>query len=155
VGDLDQIDLALIECLRVDGRTPNKSLAQRIGIAEATVAARIRQLREDKVMFVTLRRDLYSKGYDIQCFVDITVQHRNIDEVAADLALIDAVGSVLLMLGTPEIIAVLNAVDREDLYRVLEDEIGRVEGITRVELHIAVDIRKYQAGYANLEFLEP
>lgn len=154
MGDLDQIDLALIECLRVDGRTPNKALAQRIGIAETTVAARIRQLRDDKVMFVTLRRDLYSKGFDLQCFVDITVRHRNIDGVAADLARIEPVGSVLLMLGTPEIIVILNALDREDLYRVLECEVGQVKGVARVELHIAVDIHKYQAEYANLEFLD-
>jgi DNA-binding Lrp family transcriptional regulator len=151
---LDQIDLALIEALREDGRRPNKALAHKLGIAETTVASRIRQLREDKVMLVTLRRDLYSKGYDLQCFADVSVSGRSVQAVAEDLAKIGPVSSVSLMLGTPELVVVFNAVDREDLLRVLEEEIARIEGVARLELHTAVDIRKYQTGYANLDHLD-
>ena len=151
MGGLDRIDQALIDALREDGRAPNKTLAQRLGIAEATVASRIRQMRDDGIMRVTLRRDLYSKGFNLQCFADIAVAGRPIEEVAAELAGIDALSAVSLMLGTPEILAVFNAVDRPDLLRILADEIAQVEGVKRVELHTTVDIRKYQMGYANLE----
>jgi len=154
LSTLDRIDLALIEALREDGRTPNKTLAQRLGIAETTVASRIRQLRDDKHMVVTLRRDLYSKGFDLQCFADITVSGRKVEDVAQELAAMRVTTSVSLMLGTPEILAVFNAVDRLDLLRVLEEEIAQVRGVARVELHTTVDIRKYQSGYANLEFLD-
>jgi Lrp/AsnC family transcriptional regulator, regulator for asnA, asnC and gidA len=151
---LNPIDLALIDALREDGRRPNKSLARELGIAETTVASRIRQLRQDKVMLVTLRRDLYSKGFDLQCFADISVSGRSVDAVANELALIREVSSVSLMLGTPEIVVVFNAVDRQDLLRILEQEIAPVAGVTRTELHTAVDIRKYQTGYATLEHLD-
>jgi len=151
---LDKIDLALIEALREDGRRPSKSLAQALGIAETTVAARIRQLRDDKVMLVTLRRDLYSKGFDLQCFADIFVAEREVDMVAEDLARIDAVSAVSLMLGSPEIVLVFNATDRRDLMRVLEGEIARVAGVARLELHTAIDIRKYQTGFASLAHLQ-
>jgi Lrp/AsnC family transcriptional regulator for asnA, asnC and gidA len=151
---LDDIDLALIETLRKNGRTPSKTLARSLGVAETTVASRIRQLREDKVMLVTLRRDLYSKGFDLQCFADVFVAGRSVDAVAEDLARIAVTSSVTLMLGTPEIIVAFNAIDREDLLRVLEEDIPTVDGVVRIELHTAVDIRKYQMGFAKLDRLE-
>lgn len=144
------VDRLLIDALREDGRTPNKTLAKRLGIAETTVASRIRYLHDHNVMLVTLRRDLYSKGYDLQCFADVTVSGRPVRAVAGDLARFDSVSAVSLMLGTPEIIATFNAIDRDDLLRVLEQEIAMVEGVARIELHTAVDIRKYQVGYAPL-----
>ena len=148
---LDDIDRRLIEELRKDGRTPNKTLAGRLGISETTVASRLRQLHDDKVMLVTLRRDMYSKGYDLQCFADISVSGRAVSVVAKDLAKIEAVTSVSLLLGTPEIMAVFNARDRRDLMRVMNDELAWVKGVARIEIHTALDIRKYKAGYANLE----
>ena len=67
-ASLDDIDRALIEHLRSDGRMPNKRLAKHLSVSEATVANRIRRLQEESVLRVLLRRDLYSKGFDLQCF---------------------------------------------------------------------------------------
>lgn len=152
--ELDATDRLLIDALRENGRVTNKVLAHRLGIAETTVASRLRQLTQDKVLLVTLRRDLYSKGFDLQCFADVWVAGRRIEAVAKDLAAIDVVSAVTLMLGSPEIVVTFNAVDRADLLARLENEIAVVRGIRRIELHTAVDIRKYQAGYADLSGLE-
>jgi DNA-binding Lrp family transcriptional regulator len=149
-GRFDKIDLALIDALRKDPRATNKTLARAVGIAETTVALRIRQMRDDEAMIVTLRRDLYERGFDLQCFADITVKGRDIDAVADELANKDVMTSVSVLLGTPQIVVVFNAANRADLLRVLEEEIGRVRGVDRIELHTAVDIRKYQSGYTHL-----
>ncbi len=148
--ELDHIDLALIDALREDGRTANKTLAARLGIAEATVATRIRQLRDEGVMQVLLRQDLFSKGYDLQCFADIHVHGREVDPVAEELASLEEISSVSVMLGTPQLLVVFNARDRLDLLRIVEQGIAPIAGVDRVELHTAVDIRKYQTGYAAL-----
>ena len=150
--NLDDIDRALIELLRTDGRMSNKRLAKQVSISEATVANRIRRLQQESVLRVVLRRDLYSKGYDLQCFAEISVAGRAVEQVASDLAGIERATSVNLLLGTPEIMMVFNAVDREDLLAGLENEIAGVEGVTRVELHTAIDIRKYKTGYARLVY---
>ena len=149
---LDDIDRALIEHLRTDGRMPNKRLAKHLSISEATVANRIRRLRDESVLHVLLRRDLYSKGFDLQCFAEVSVVGRSVERVASDLVEIERATSVNLLLGTPEIMLVFNAVDREDLLGVLENEIAAVEGVARVELHTAIDIRKYKTGYARLVY---
>ena len=80
--EIDDLDRRLIDELKRDGRATNKAIAQALGIAESTVATRLRQLRDDKVMLVALRRDLHSKGFDLQCFVDVYVKGRAVETVA-------------------------------------------------------------------------
>lgn len=148
--ELDDVDRRLIEELRQDGRLPNKRLAEILNIAETTVASRLRQLRDDRIMLVTLRQDLYSKGFDLQCFADVYVSGRPAEAVARDLAQLEAMSSVSLLMGTPQLLAVFNAVDRRDMLATIDDRIARVKGITRVEIHVALDIRRYESGFANL-----
>ena len=148
--EIDDLDRRLIDELKRDGRATNKAIAQALGIAESTVATRLRQLRDDKVMLVALRRDLHSKGFDLQCFVDVYVKGRAVETVARDIAKIEATTSVSLMLGSPEIFVVFNARDRKDLLRVMIDELATVKGIARTEIFTSLQIRKYQTGYANL-----
>lgn len=59
----DRVDLQIIEALRRDGRTPNKSIAKLLDVSETTIASRIRSMTERNVMRVTLQRDIYSLGY--------------------------------------------------------------------------------------------
>ena len=151
-ANLDETDYALIALLRTDGRMTNKALAKGLAVSEATVANRIRRLQDESVLHVLLRRDLYSKGFDLQCFAEVSVAGRSVEQVASDLVRIERATSVNLLLGTPEIMLVFNAVDREDLLAVLENEIAAVEGVGRVELHTAIDIRKYKTGYARLVY---
>ncbi len=70
---IDDLDRKIIELLREDGRAPNKLIAAKLGVSETTVAIRIRSLRERKVMIVTLQRDFYSQGFDLQCLGDVFV----------------------------------------------------------------------------------
>jgi Lrp/AsnC family transcriptional regulator for asnA, asnC and gidA len=147
---LDQIDRDLIDALRGDGRKTNKALARKLGIAESTVALRIRQLHNDRVMLVTLRRDLFSKGYDLQCHVDVSVKGRDIEAVAHDLGALECTSAVNIMLGSPEVYLTVRAVDRADLQRILAKEIAPIRGVSKIEVHVAVSIRKYQHGYAHL-----
>lgn len=43
----DRIDIALIRLLRKNARTPNKELAEQVGIAPSTALERIRRLRQE------------------------------------------------------------------------------------------------------------
>src|SRR3954447_8194295 len=105
----DEIDLRIIQTLRGDGRTPNKSIAKSLKVSETTVAARIRSLTERNVMQVTLQRDIYSLGYQYQGFLDVYVSRRSVDDVAGDIASIDGVLAVAIYLGSPDILVSFGA----------------------------------------------
>ena len=150
---IDELDRKIIELLREDGRAPNKLLAAKLGVSETTIAIRIRSLRERKVMLVTLQRDFYSQGFDLQCLGDVFVAGRPVDAVARDLAELPNVTIVTMNLGSPEIVITFNARDRGDVVRIIDEELARVEGIDRIETYVALDIRKYESWFGNLAHL--
>jgi len=146
----DEIDLRIIDALRQDGRTPNKSIAKQLNVSETTVASRIRSLTERDVMQVTLQRDIYSLGYQFQGFLDVYVVGRDVDLVAADIAPISGVLAVAIYLGRPDILVSFAARDRDDLARIVTDEIGRIAGIQHVDSYVALDIRKFESAHVAL-----
>lgn len=150
---IDDLDRKIIELLRDDGRAPNKLLAAKLGVSETTIAIRIRSLHERKVMQVTLQRDFYSQGFDLQCLGDVYVAERPVDAVARDLANLASVTIVTLNFGSPEIFIAFNARDRNDVARVFDEQLATVKGIDRIETSIALDIRKYESWFGNLAHL--
>jgi Lrp/AsnC family transcriptional regulator for asnA, asnC and gidA len=146
----DEIDLRIIEALRKDGRTPNKSIAKLLNVSETTVASRIRSLTERNVMQVTLQRDIYSLGYEFQGFLDVYVSGRDVDAVAADIAPIEGVLSVAIYLGSPDIFVSFAARGRADLARIVNDELAKISGIQRVESYFALEIRKFESAHVAL-----
>jgi Lrp/AsnC family leucine-responsive transcriptional regulator len=150
---IDDLDRRIIDRLREDGRAPNKQLATELGVSETTIAIRIRSLRERKVMLVTLQRDFYSQGFDLQCLGDVYVSGREVEAVARDLANLPNVTIVTMNFGSPEIFIAFNARDRSDVVRIIEEQLAQVTGVDRIETSIALDIRKYESWFGNLAHL--
>jgi DNA-binding Lrp family transcriptional regulator len=150
---IDELDRKIIELLRDDGRAPNKLLAAKLGVSETTIAIRIRSLRERKVMLVTLQRDFYSRGFDLQCLGDVYVAERPVEAVARDLANLPSVTIVTMNFGSPELFIAFNARDRTDVAKIIDEQLAKVKGIDRIETSIALDIRKYESWFGNLAHL--
>ena len=104
-------------------------------------------------MLVTLQRDFYSQGYDLQCLGDVYVADRHVDAVARDLAALANVTIVTLTLGSPEIFIAFNARDRGDVVKIIDGQLARVKGVDRIETYVALDIRKYESWFGNLAHL--
>jgi len=147
---IDSLDLKIIDALRAECQLSNKELALRFRVAESTIAGRIRTMREKGVMKVVAQRDVRSLGYEFFCLADIHVAGRSVKLVAADLAKIEEITSVSLLLGSPAIIVQVNGRDRKHLLQVLEEEIGRVRGITTIETTLALEIVKFDSDYGEL-----
>jgi len=107
-------------------------------------------MTERNVMRVTLQRDFYSLGYQFQGFLDLYVSGRSVNDVAKDVGAIDGVLAVAVYLGSPDIFVSFGARDREDLSRIITDEVAKVKGIDRVDSYVALDIRKFESGYVAL-----
>jgi len=149
-ASVDPLDRKIIAALRIDCQLSNKELAHRFRVAESTIAGRIRAMRDKSVMKVVAQRDVRSLGYELFCFADIHVAGRAVKEVAADLAKVDEITSVALLLGSPAIIVQVNGQDRKHLLQVLEQKIGSVQGISTIETTLALEIIKFDSEYGEL-----
>ena len=146
----DQTDLQIIDCLRRDPRMSNKDIAAAIGIAEATVAARIRSLRDDGVARVVAQMDVRKLGFDLISLVDVHVSGAGIREVAEELAQLEEISSVCLCGGSPAIIVQINARDRAHMTEILYEKIAAVPGVTEVDCNLITRMYKFKSEWGTL-----
>lgn len=140
---LDEHDEAIIAVLREDGRMPVRDLAQRVGLTEATVRARIRRLEESGSMRIVAKLDLGAMGYPFVALVGLKIRGRTIDEVGQDLLLISEVISILSVIGRNDLEIQVIARDMAMLNILLTETIPAIDGIVGVESALAMNIVKY------------
>lgn len=140
---LDEHDEAIIEHLREDGRMAVRLIAERIGLNEATVRARIRRLEQAGIMRVVARVDLGAAGFPFSSVVGLRIKGRSIDEIGEELLAIPEIISVLSVIGRNDLEIQLIARSMEHLHTLLTERIPSIEGIISVESALAVKIHKY------------
>lgn len=148
---LDNLNQGIIRALQTEPRTTNKELGERLGVSEATVAARIRSLEDQHVLRVMMQRDFRAMGYEVMAFVDINVAGRSPGDVAADLAHIEEAMSVSVTLSNPDVILQLSARDALHLQELIETEVAQVAGIARYDITTLLEVMKLDSRYGALE----
>jgi Lrp/AsnC family transcriptional regulator for asnA, asnC and gidA len=140
---LDAHDEAIIDVLREDGRIPTRELAQRVGLNEATVRARIRRLEQSGTMRVVAKIDIGATGHPFTALVGLKIRGRAIDEVASDLLAISQVISVLSVIGKNDLEIQVIARTMEMLDELLTETIPSIEGVVGLESALAMRVVKY------------
>ncbi len=140
---LDAIDQKIISILRKDGRATNQELARRLGMAAATVSARIRRLESTKAMKVVAVTDFAAIGYKVLLAVGVQVQGRPAEHVAQDLAKLPEVFSVHVVTGARDIETLVALHDFDELHSLLLTDIAKIKGIRSIECGIAAEVVKY------------
>jgi DNA-binding Lrp family transcriptional regulator len=142
--ELDEVDLAIIELLRADGRLPYRAIARELGLTEATVRSRVRRLEDSNTMRVVAVTDIEAAGYDMLLAVGIQVESRSPEAVARDLAAIPEVFSVNVVVGTHDIEILVVAENQAALDELLNGQLAMLPGVRRLTPALAVDVLKNQ-----------
>lgn len=144
---LDDLDRQIIGYFHGNPRSTNRALAKHLGIAEATVASRIRRLVSTKALRFTVQRDLRAMGYAYQAAVGIFVEGRPVVDVAHDVSKIRSAQTVVTLLGPPQVFAMINAANRSELLDIVNTEFKAIPGVERVQLDIVMDVQKYDTRF--------
>ncbi len=142
--ELDDTDQGIIALLRSDGRMPYRAIARELGITEATVRARVRRLEESNTMRVVAVTDIEAAGYGMLLAIGVQVENRRPEEVASDLAAIDEVFSVNVVVGSHDIEILVVTEDAGSLNELLMATLGAVPGVRRLTPSLAMDVLKNQ-----------
>lgn len=142
--ELDDIDNAIIELLRADGRMPYRSLARELGITENTVRARVRRLEDSDTMRVVAVTDIEAAGYGMLLAIGVQVESRSPEDVARELAQMTEVFSVNVVVGTHDVEILVVAQDQSDLDELINSRLAGVPGVRRLTPALAVDVLKNQ-----------
>jgi DNA-binding Lrp family transcriptional regulator len=146
--ELSDLDRALIEILREDGREGNRSLAARLNVNEVTVAARLRRLEESDVMRVVAITDIRLFGHREFAFAMVNVVGRSIFDVAADLAKLPEAVSVSICTGRFDVIVSILGRDRLHLADLFGNELPKIKGVSAIHGSMALDILKFDSKWS-------
>jgi DNA-binding Lrp family transcriptional regulator len=146
---VDELDLALIARLREEGRASNRSLAEALGVNDATIATRLRRLEDESIVRVVAVTDMAAFGHDLLAFALVRCDGRPVPEVGEELtALQEAIG-VVVTTGRVDLVLSVLARDRAHLADLVA-AIGAVRGVASVGWELALDVRRYESEWAVL-----
>jgi len=141
---LDDMDYAIIDLLREDGRLPYRAIARELGLTETTVRTRVKRLEESGTMRVVAVTDIEAAGYQMLLAIGVQVENRSPSDVAADLAEVPEIFSVNVVVGLHDVEVLLVAEDQEALNLLLDRILSTVAGIRRLTPSLAMDVLKNQ-----------
>lgn len=127
---MDDIDLKIIELLKKDGRMSYRNIADVVGKTEATVRRRVKKMLKNKVIkkfTIDVNEDVH--GPVTKATIKIKPELSRIREITEELADIEAVTDVWRLSGQCGILIRVEIPGLGALDPLIEDKIGKVEGI--------------------------
>jgi len=154
-AELDDTDRQILELLAADGRASNRWIADRVGLTDATVASRIRRLRDNGVVGVTAVFDWEVAGYAWEAFCFVEVDDRLPREVGNDIAELQEAHAVTLTFGVADLIVHVLTHDRAQLAELLTNGLVSIPGIRHVTCDIVLETVQHRWGLATLPEVQP
>jgi Lrp/AsnC family transcriptional regulator for asnA, asnC and gidA len=137
------MDYRIIALLRRDGRMPFRSIARELALTEATVRSRVRRMEDSNSMRVVAVTDIEAAGFGMLLAIGVEVEGQPPAVVAEQLAEIDEVFSVSVVIGSHDIEILAVARDQDQLDQLL-GRLAAVAGVRRLLPSLAVNVLKNQ-----------
>jgi DNA-binding Lrp family transcriptional regulator len=147
---LDELDRKIIDLLTVDARVSNRQIAAQLGVTEGTIRGRIKRLEESGCIRLTAVTNIEYVGSPKVVLIGIQAQHSELRSVCQKIAAMPEIGSVILMLGRYDILAIGLFTALEDVISVANNRILALPGVRHVETAIAVKTLKYDYRAAKI-----
>ena len=138
--ELDDVDRELVRLLTRDARTPNSTLAQRVGLAPSTCLMRVRRLQESGVV-----RGFHAEvspealGLQLQAMVSVrltAVARPGIGDVGARLARLPGVLNVFFLAGVDDFLIHVAARSAEDLRELVVTHLSGSRDVASTETNL-------------------
>ncbi len=128
---LDGVDKGIIEALQDNGRESFRRIAERVGVAEATVRSRYSRLVDDEILQVTGVTNPLGLGFDAQAMVGVKTAGPP-ELIGDEVASWPEASYVVIAAGRFDLIVELVCEDRRHLLE-LTNRIRAVDGVLSTE----------------------
>ena len=138
---IDGIDKMIIKRLVEDARTPVLGIAREVGISGAAIHQRLRKLEDSNLMMGSkLILNPKALGYTTTAFVGIFLESAALYSSAIKkLKEIPEVVESHYTTGNWAILIKILCKNNEDLMHLLNNDIQRIEGVSRTETFVSLD----------------
>lgn len=139
---LDNVDMAIIEALRQDGRTSFAQIAEQQGVSAGMIRLRYNRLVEAGLLKIVAITNPLGLGYTTMAVIGIRADGHRLMEVAEKVAALEEVIYLIVVSGRYDIIAEVMCRDREHLLQFLTERLYKVEGVRESETFMHLRIVK-------------
>ena len=142
----DECDLEILRTLQIDGRISNADLARRINLSPPATYARVRRLEEQGYIrrYVALL-DLDMAGFDLLCFVHVSLQLHQLQQVDGFKQAICQMPEVLEchhVTGEYDYLLKVVLRNRKDLERFAVERLTPIPGVARIHTSLVLSVVK-------------
>lgn len=148
--EFSDLDLSIVEILKKDGRISNQKIADELDVTTSIVGTRIKRMEEAKAMKVVAVADFAALNYNYLFPIGIDVKGRMAKDVASDLAELEEIIIVQLVVGKHDIEILVALSDMAELGQFLMMKLSKIKGVRSLDAGYAADIVKYDFDVAPI-----
>jgi len=139
---LDDIDRAIIEAMRKDGRMAFSQIAEQLNVSPGMIRLRYNRLVELGYLKVVAVTNPLMMGKRTMAMIGVRTDGRKILEVASQLTAFDEVVYVVVVSGRYDLMIEVFCRDHEDLLNFLTEKLAKVDGVRETESFMHLKIVK-------------
>ena len=145
---MDKIDQKILSELSKDSAISIPKLSEKINVNSSVVYSRIKRLVKKKLI-ERFTIDVNNKefGYGVKSITGINMDSKQRDVVIQELFKIQGVREVSEVTGRFDILVTMYAKNLSDMYRIISDNIGKIQGLVGSESFIEMKTRTKQMPY--------
>jgi len=145
---VDKIDQKILSELSRDSSISIPKLSKKINVNSSVVYSRIKRLVKKKLI-ERFTIDVNNKefGYGVKSITGINMDSKQRDVVIQELFKIQGVREVSEVTGRFDILVTMYAKNLSDMYRIISDNIGKIQGLVGSESFIEMKTRTKQMPY--------
>jgi Lrp/AsnC family transcriptional regulator for asnA, asnC and gidA len=145
---VDKIDQKILSELTDDSSISIPKLSEKINVNSSVVYSRIKRLIKKKLIErFTIEINDKELGYGVKSLTGINMDSKQRDNVIQELFKIQGVREVSEVTGRFDILVTMYAENLGEMYRIVSDNIGKIEGVISSESFIEMKTRKKQMSY--------
>ncbi len=145
---MDKIDQKILSELTDDSSISIPKLSEKINVNSSVVYSRIKRLIKKKLIErFTIEINDKELGYGVKSLTGINMDSKQRDNVIQELFKIQGVREVSEVTGRFDILVTMYAENLGEMYRIVSDNIGKIEGVISSESFIEMKTRTKQMSY--------
>ena len=148
MAKVDKIDQKILSELSKDSAISIPKLSEKINVNSSVVYSRIRRLLKNKLIErFTIEINNKELGFGVKSLTGINMDSKQRDIVIQELFKIPGVREVSEVTGRFDILVTMYAKNLSEMYSIISDNIGKIQGIIGSESFIEMKTRTKQMPY--------
>lgn len=139
---MDSLDEKIIDLLSVDARQSSEVLAEQLNVSSSTIRRRINNLVNQGIVRFAVLVEPTKSGFSLRALIAFNIAHENLNQVIEVLARKPEVKGLAVTTGRFDVIALAWFTSTETLFRFMENEVSKLQGVINTETFICLHVER-------------